>query len=254
MSISPTDNAKIVAYWAQRKHGFSTAEMEDLYRLLVPLLMRTRLPAELTDQRERANLIHAFIAERFLINGRASNAGPLANAYALHLFLRNYAISWLRERDRDVSLDEDADAVADLPEDDDASCSYANSIMAELRQLLTEAGINVEHAGESAERFLGSLDPAERTYLARNTCAEEEDREPISRIADRLALGANYHSKARLLGITGSKGGFFQGYENTKIGKWLVSVGATINAEWQRELVALLAILCERALTDRRAT
>ena len=73
--------------------------------------------------------------------------------------------------------------------------------------------------------------------------------------ADRAALryrsapcpGQYYHYKAKQLGITGAKGGFFSGYEATKLGKWLVSLGAQINRDWQQELLILIAILCLRS-------
>lgn len=253
MTLSPQDNAKIVAYWAKRQQGYTTAEMEDLYRLVFPLLMRTLLPDEFADQEERAALVHAFIADRFLINGLTSKAGPLVDAYALHRFLKKYAISWLRDRKKAVPLDEnDAPEDADEDDADGDDCMAADDPVSSQRQLLAEAGIALDRAQESAERFLDSLEVGERTYLVRNACADEDDKEAISSIAERLALGSSYHYKARKLGITGEKGGFYEGYEHTKIGKWLSSLGVAISKDWQRELVALLMVLCERALAKGR--
>ena len=57
---------------------------------------------------------------------------------------------------------------------------------------------------------------------------------------------ASYHYKAKKLGITGQKGGFFQGYEQTTLGSWLKKLGAEISPAWQRELVTLLNLLCLR--------
>jgi hypothetical protein len=67
---------------------------------------------------------------------------------------------------------------------------------------------------------------AKAAYLQFHTCADEQDSEPVSAIAQRLAIGSSYHYKAKQLGIT-RKSDTYKGYEKTKIGRWLLAAGAS---------------------------
>ena len=97
---------------------------------------------------------------------------------------------------------------------------------------------------------MSELEPWETAYLRHHSCEEDEAKEPVSSIAQRLKLGTSYHYKARALGITRSKGETFHGYGDTKIGRWLLSVGARLEADWKEEIGLLLVLLC-LAVNDR---
>lgn len=253
MALTDQDHAKILNYWTKRKQGLSTQEQEEFYRLLFPLLMRTQLPPEFADQEARRNLVHMFFADKILINATTSAAGPLASAYVLHGYLKNYALDLLRQDCRQGYYDDNHAHGDDDSDEEPCPVRYgAESLALDHSQLLAEAGIDLHEAIHSADCFLSSLEIGERCYLSRNTCADAEEQEAISALASRLQLGSSYHYKARQLGITGSKGGFFKGYEATKLGQWLTSVGAQISQDWQEELNILLTLLCLRvhALKD----
>jgi len=248
-SLTQVEEDRIVHLWAERRRGLSVTEMTELCGLVKRLLMRSRLPPEYADPQARADLIHDFIVQKIILNQHSSEAGPLASVHVLHGYLKNFIKDQYRDAARNAtqSLDENTgeeDADADAGESEVADSRLTTS----QHQLLVEAGIDLGNAVESARRFVAMLEAAEKAYLALNTCSDDEDQYPISAIADRLRLGSSYHYKAKQLGITGSKGGFYQGYEKTRIGQWLVSVGAQISHEWQRELMILLVILCHQVL------
>lgn len=255
-SLTQAEEDRIVHLWAERRRGLSVAEMTELYALVKRLLMRSRLPPEYSDSQARADVIHAFIAERIILNQRTSKAGPLASVHVLPSYLRKFIKTEYRKDKRHVTvlLDEHFEHGKENGDGDEEgkAIGEATQLSASQHQLLIEAGIDLDNAVESARHFVTMLEAAEKTYLARNTCSAGKDRQPISAIADRLRLGSSYHYKAKQLGITGSKGGFYQGYEKTRIGQWLVSLGAQINREWQRELMVLFVILCHQVLEQCR--
>lgn len=247
-SDSATPEARICDYWIRRKNGLSEREWTDFYQLVTSLLMHTRLDSEYADAERRRDLIDVFFTERIFLNAETSAAGPLESAYALHRYLKNFAVSLRRRTAGSGALaGNDAQAAEeDEGQRDDGGEGAAASLP--LTQRLVEAGISPERAGLSANAFLASLEAGEIAYLRHHTCEDEPVREPISSIARRLALGSSYHYKARLLGITRSKGETYVGYEKTKIGAWLLSLGAELSLHWQEELAILLVILCHQAL------
>jgi hypothetical protein len=236
------DHDRILDYWVRRKQGLSEAEWGDFYRLVSGVLVRTRLGRDYADPDARRELIRAFFAEKVILNARSSSAGDLNNAHALHRFLRRFAEDLARKDRRYEALPD-----RELPDDadDDASGEASDDLALSAVQRLREAGIDVARVVASADDFVRSLDPLEQAYLSENTCEEGEVRQPISAIAARLKA-SSYHYRAKQLGITRSKGEGFAGYEETKIGKWLCSLGASMAPLWREEILILFNVLCER--------
>lgn len=252
-SLTNAEENRIVRLWAERRRGLSVAEMTELCEGVKRLLMRSRLPPEYADPQARADLIHDFIVQKIVLNQHTSEAGPLASVHVLHGYLKNFIKDQYREAARNASQSLDDKTTDDDAEDEVGEIDAASTHLATTQhQLLVEAGIDPANAAESAQRFVAALAAAERAYLALNTCNDDEKQQPISSIAKRMRFGTSYHYKAKQLGITGSKGGFYQGYENTLIGQWLTSIGARIHVEWQRELMILLVILCHQVLENCR--
>ena len=221
-------NARIVDYW-NRRAALNEAEWVDFYRCVIPLLMRTRLPVEYNDAARRQALVMDFFQDKILINAETSQAGPLRFAHALHGYLQNY--------EKDVRRRESREEISEVEPEQIGQCDpHAD--------LLGEAGIDVADAMRSADRFVATLDIGERAYLHEHACADGK-AEPVYKIAERLAL-RNFHHLAKRLGITRSKGETYRGYEKTKIGAWLLSVGGQLHPEWREELAALLILLCRQ--------
>lgn len=233
-------HARIVDYW-NRRAKLGQAEWIDFYQCVVKLLMRTRLPAEYNDEAERRDLVNRFFQDKILLNAETSQAGPLHYAHALHGYLKNYERDVRRAGYRYESLDELQDEDGYEAADDVAQLGQYDPHV----NLLGEAGIDAIAAMRSADRFIATLEIGEVAYLRHHSCADGKP-EPVSRIAQRLALGTAFHFRAKKLGITRSKGETYKGYEHTKIGAWLRSTGAQLDPEWRQELAALLLLLCQQ--------
>lgn len=229
------DDVKIVDYWNRRGPGLSNEEWLEFYSLLVPVLMRTRLPPEFSAAGKRRDLVHTFFYDKVFLNAGTSKAGPLQNVHALHTYLKRFALDLLEPDPADGGGDGGPTAgLAAPPQQTDHT------------RLLVEAGIDIGAAMHSADQFLKDLEPGERGCLQANSCVDPSQAEPISRIAERFKMGPGYHRKITALGITRTKGETYAGYETTKIGRWLCSLGARLGPDWRAELAALLIVLCER--------
>jgi hypothetical protein len=233
----PQTDLKILDYWIRRSQRLTEAEWQDFYRLTVPILMATQLPTEYSDRTARQDLVDMFFAEKIFLNAGVTQAGPLDNVHALHIYLKRFVLDIQRRTGRYTSVEE-------IPEDSIEETSKDGATPEAYGRILTEAGISLEQASSSAGQFLSELDQGEAAYLRHHSCADQEEKKAISSIAKRLALGSSYHYKAKSLGITRSKGETYTGYEKTKIGRWLLSLGAKLNEEWKEELAVLLILLC----------
>ncbi|MGV7209825.1 hypothetical protein ACLB1G_18450 [Oxalobacteraceae bacterium A2-2] len=232
-------HARIIDYW-NRRPALSREEWGDFYQRAVRLLMRTQLPEDYRSDAARRDLINCFFQDKILLNAETSRAGPLHSAYALHGYLKNYEKSLRRDQPADASLDQLCEEGYQLPEEEagpQAGEAHAG--------LLAEAGIDPRAAMHSADRFIAGLGARELAYLRHHSCAEGR-AEPVSSIAQRLALGSTFHLRAKKLGITRAKGDTYRGYENTAIGGWLRAVGAQLHPDWREELAALLVLLCRQ--------
>lgn len=232
----PDQNARIIELW-NRRATITVPEWSELYRLVTPLLMRTRLPDTYQNEAKRVALIADFFQDKVLLNAETSTAKPLINVYALHGFLQNYEMDAQRKQPPEDSLDRLRET-----EGFDVPAEPANPTQ---MSLLREAGIDVRDAMHSAEAFVTTLGPVEVGYLRHASCAEGK-AEPVSRLAERMGVGTNYHLMAKRLGITRSKGDTYRGYEKTKIGAWLLSTGAQLHPDWREELATLLLLLCRQ--------
>lgn len=244
---SPDIHTKILDYWSRRK-TLRPDEWVDFYRITSPILMKTQLPAEYADRKNREALVHMFFAEKVFLNAATTKAGPLKNVYALHGFLKNYAEDIRRKSSWEELIGDPAGEEQRKNKDDigqtDGQASSAPAMS--IHHLLAEAGIDVDKAADSARVFVEDLEDGERAYLRHHSCAREEKPEPVKSIAERFAMGTSYHYKAQRLGITSEKGATHKDYKKTMIGRWLMSVGAKLIPEWQEELAALLNLLCQK--------
>lgn len=231
-------NARIVEYWNRRRQGLDKKEWEDFYRLIMPVLMRTRLPSDFNDDRKRLELVNDFFQDKVLVNAATSTAGALQNVHALHAYLKNYALQRLRPPEPQPPDELESLAAPDVP-------------LGQAR-LLDEAGIDPHAVMHSADRFVDTLDAGEVALLRNHSCADDDKPEPMSAIAARTGMPTAWFNRAKALGVTRSKGDTYRGYERTKIGRWLVANGAELRPEWREEVAALLLLLCQRVRMHRR--
>ena len=221
----------VLDYWVRRRVGLSEREWSDFFLLVTHLLMRTRLGPEYGDPAMRRDLIQTFFSEKIFANARTSEAGALENVHALHGYLKNFTRDIARRENAYMPLPDDQDLGG---HGDGSECDDGSSVDQDLGlgQRLREVGIDPGEAAASADDFVASLDPLDFTYLSEHACADDDAREPVSSIAARLRA-SSYHYRAKQLGITRSKGETFAGYEQTKIGRWMRSLGAVLAPDWQ---------------------
>jgi hypothetical protein len=232
----------IVDLYNRRRDGLSVREWGELYKLVMPVLERTRLPEFFWSQEEREDLVNSFFERKIFRNAKSSHAAPIVQAYQLKAFLKNYAIAHLRARAMEakttVSAEIETDRIAA------AEASYSS-----IEKILSDAGIALDKAVVSAKGFIDSLSELHRAYLSNDTCADE--REGIVHIAHRLDA-RSYHYQAQKLGITRPGDPPYSGYESTRIGGWLVELlgkdilaqGGALDPDWREEYAALLKLLC----------
>jgi hypothetical protein len=111
-----------------------------------------------------------------------------------------------------------------------------------------KAGLTREFVRQSARQFFSENEKWVHLYLALNTCVEQKTRLSLKSLAEIHQI-PSYHCRARKLGITRKKGQFEEGYEDTILGKWLVSLGLAAKIENLGAIEAAFKILCWEALS-----
>lgn len=107
----------------------------------------------------------------------------------------------------------------------------------------------------SAETWLHQQESWVTVYLSEHICQETNEQVSLNQLAKRYAI-ANYHNRARRLGITGTKGQplITNGFQDTLLGRWLINLGINLLPEEASTVLASLKILCAVALKFKGAT
>jgi hypothetical protein len=111
-----------------------------------------------------------------------------------------------------------------------------------------KAGLTRESVRQSARQFFSENEKWVHLYLALNTCVDQKARLSLKSLAEIHQI-PSYHCRARKLGITRKKGQFEEGYEDTILGKWLVSLGLAAKIENLGAIEVAFKILCWEALS-----
>ncbi|MEN8217066.1 MAG: hypothetical protein ABFS56_12005 [Pseudomonadota bacterium] len=109
-----------------------------------------------------------------------------------------------------------------------------------------KAGLTRESVGQSAYQFLSENDKWVRLYLALHTCVDQKTHLPLKKLAENHRI-PSYHHRARKLGISRRKGQFEEGYEETILGAWLLSLGLVAKTENLGAINVAFKILCWEA-------
>lgn len=237
--LNEQDSQTLIALWIRRKDGLGEVEWQRLFILVRYVLQRCSAPILASLPESREHYIHDFFLRKVMET--AAQATPLDHVGVLVGYFQNFLkdqtrAAWLQ---RSSSFDAMEEHERDHLEAESSSCPDCES--QDIDSLLGEAGLTRGAVDASAAEFIATLTPIEQTYLRYNTCADEP--ESMSSIAKRMEI-ANYHEKARKLGITGLKSGFVTGYEKTRIGGWLQSLGIEVSLDWWPQLKSAMALLC----------
>lgn len=240
---------RLVDLWNARLRA-SEADWTELYRLVERALAGCGARVLAGLNADRPGLVHDFFYQKVFLTADRTRE-PLQHAAAICGFFRNYLNDRWRAQaasdGRHVELDE-ARAEDGAAAETENGARAVHDDEAGYETLLGEAGIPLARMTGSVERFIDELAGEDKTYvlyLKLHLCPDEPV--PLSTLAQTYRI-PSYHYRAERLGITGKKGGFARGYEKTRIGQWLVSLGLRIESAFEREIAAAFAYLCAGAL------
>jgi len=111
-----------------------------------------------------------------------------------------------------------------------------------------KAGLTRESVRQSAYQFLSENEKWVHLYLALHTCVDQKARLSLKKLAENHHI-SSYHHRARKLGISRIKGQFEEGYDETILGVWLLSLGLAANIENIGAIEVAFKILCWEALS-----
>lgn len=228
---------ELIQLW-QGRPSLGQAAWNRLYGLVISLL-KTCMPRELNELGgSREQYAQDFFVLKVFEAATWHSAAPYHRG-ALCSYFTNYLRDQLKSSIyRHETAIDDPEFIESIPANDEAWDDSA--------ALLNESGLSEAVVRESACGFLASQEDWARLYLALHACPDEA--EALSGIADRMRI-ASYHYKALQLGITRKKGELYAGYEQTRIGSWLVQeLGLQVRPENAPEILLVLKILCDEAL------
>ena len=185
----------------------------------------------------RDSYIVEFFAEKMVFKAQRMNPQGVQglSGGALCFFFRNYLKDEIREGSRFTSLDDRAESA---PED-------APTPHAAVKEFLGALGGPVCLA-EQIQTFIADQEEWAIRMLGGHFCADEDEAIPMSSLCKGIA---SYHYKAQKLGITIKKDAdALVGYEHTRIGQWMQSLGVAIVPDSMPVMRFLLEALCLEAL------
>lgn len=230
--------------WARRA-DLDAAGMSRLCEIVLSVLQSCR-PQELASLSEDNDVyVIGFIENKVLRRDLLSRCDHTG---ALLVFYRRYLLDEIRREKRIASL-EVADHQDDDAEEERSLVAQASADAAsECDPLasLVESGYSCQQIADSARRWLISAEEWVRVFVAYSNCPDADRSEPLVKLARRHGIKSQ-HYKAEKLGFNWGKG-THEGFEDTLIGRWIVSLGIDICPENAPLVLGALKILCFEAL------
>ena len=223
--------AELVEQLALRASG--RADWDRLWALLQITLGRLR-PGILRNLRESPEeLLQSFVVDKLLEKDYDfPTFGKLIAAYT-HYLTDVYRREQHRLLSDDIYRGDDDCGDSFVPEQASAEDVESN---ASRNRLMAQAG-----------RFFAQLEEDAKRYLGQSMCAD--DGEALHKLATRYKI-ANYHKRARKLGIVQNKQAITAGdYAKTDIGQWIVgTLGIPLEHEHLHDITQAVEALCAQAL------
>lgn len=253
LTVDHAVDFQLQSYWQRRvsfQDALSESEWSAFYSLVVQILTRYR-PRELASLPETPDYyIQEFFYHKVLLAADRASSEDRIHAGALRL----YFLRFLRDvLDREMSGDRKLLVFENTLGDADDSYGSLSERFADLGDdadlALREHGVKVEDVAKAADAFLERAESWVGLYLAVHHCPDHGVGMPLGQLAKLHGI-ANYHPKARQLGITRTKEETsFAGYERTMLGKWLsCDLGIAIEGDNYLAILLALKILCWVAL------
>ena len=224
--------AELVEQLALRAAG--RADWDRLWALLQVTLGRLR-PGILRNLRESPEeLLQSFVVDKLLEKDYDfPTFGKLIAAYTHYL-----TDVYRREQHRLLSDDIFRSG------DDDGGESFIPELVSTEN---VESNASRNRLMAQASHFFAQLEEDAKRYLGQSMCAD--DGEALHKLAMRYKI-ANYHKRARKLGIVQNKQAITAGdYAKTDIGQWIVgTLGIPLEHEHLHDITQAVEALCAQAL------
>jgi hypothetical protein len=229
--------------WSRRQY-LDQAEMTRLC-LIVTEVLRAYRPRELGGLPEDVNdYINGFLVRKVLDRDLASQCDHVG---ALCYYYRNFLIDCLKKQKNRSKIEQH---FPDAPEGDapystqaaDLTTDGASDSIEDLRQ----AGLQPQQVRESAAAWLAGSEEWVRIFVGLHNCPDADASEPLVHLARRKGI-PSYAYRAKQLGFNW-KGESPEGFADTLIGQWIVSLGIEIVPDNIPLVHGALKILCLEAL------
>lgn len=169
---------------------------------------------------------------------------------ALLVFYRNYLRDEIKREKRlaelvvsDRIVDEDGNEASRIDHEQQGEEDTEPDYLA----ILEESGFGCPKIAESARAWLLAAEDWVRVFVAYSNCPDADRSEPLVRLTKRLGIKSQAY-KAEKLGFNWGKD-THTGFEDTLLGRWIVSLGIDICHENAPLMLGALKILCFEALS-----
>lgn len=248
MTISPQRqalDAELRDLWSRRA-DLDPVGITRLCEIVMDVLMSLR-PKELASLSEDNDVyVIGFIENKVL---RPDLLSQCYHTGALRGFYGNYLIDEIRREKRrtgkEVADRQEIDAGEETSHIEQAADDASHEI--EPLQMLEDAGFSCPKIATAARGWLESTEDWARVFVAYSNCPDADQSEPLVRLAKRLGIKSQAY-KAEKLGFNWGKE-THAGFEETLLGRWIVSLGIDIRPENANLVLGALKILCFEALS-----
>lgn len=238
-------DAELGNLWSRRA-DLDAAGTTRLCEIVLDVLQSCR-PKELASLSEENDVyIIGFIEDKVL---RRDLLSQCDHTGALRVFYGNYLKDEIRRKKR---LAEVPDRVYDDKGDvrylmDDDEVRKRMKVEPDSLVTLEKSGFSCPKIATAAREWLESTEDWARVFVAYSNCSDAEQSEPLVRLAKRLGIKSQAY-KAEKLGFNWGKE-THAGFEETLLGRWIVSLGIDIRPENADLVLGALKILCFEALS-----
>jgi hypothetical protein len=227
--MTANNDFTLIELW-QKRDELDEPQWELLYRLISQVIKRGFYPQLASLPNSIDDYIAEFISYKVFETAKTERmgGGQLYFANALITYFTRFLISLLRKQK--INPTEPINENQAATENKDSELLWQKEIVT-----------------KSAKEFLQNSESWVRLYLALHTCANTEQKLPLSKLAARYQI-PSYHYKARQLGITRHTNDSLQDYDKTLLGSWLKLLGLSLQQDKQ-DLEFIFKILCDEALS-----
>ena len=248
--LSTAEQAMLITLINRRGTINDSDSWTTLYQLVVRELASCSPRILKSCVESKKDLVDFFFSFK-IYESRLGHSRPIVHCGELRVWFENFLHSQQRRhvaRREEPLLEndgEDGDGAHVQRSGTAGSCNHYS--LHQAQSALHDLGLVPERLASAAQAFCKTLPAPWLCVIKHHTCEEDAQRLPMSRVAEMMHIHS-YHYHARKLGLTGHKSGFFDGFAETTLGKWLASAGIAPARENAHVIGIAFEFLCEAAL------